>query len=59
MDLSLSGVWVAAVGFAIAFGVTRVIVGVAGKRRQRRDGAAARASQSRQVRRAQARKQRR
>ena len=56
MDLSVSGVVVAAVSFAIAFGIARVIAAVSRKRRQARDEATAQVSSSRQVRRAQARK---
>ena len=59
MELSLSGVLVAAAGFAIAFGIARTIAVVLRKRRQASDEAAALASSSRQVRRAQARKNKR
>jgi hypothetical protein len=59
MELSLSGVVVAAVGFAIAFGIARAIAAVLRRRREAGDEAAARASSSRQVRRAQARKNKR
>ncbi len=59
MDLSLSGVVVAAVGFAIAFGIARTFAAVLRKRREASDDAAAKASSSRQVRRAQARKNKR
>jgi alkylation response protein AidB-like acyl-CoA dehydrogenase len=56
MDLALSGVAVAAVSFGIAFGVARMIVAVARRRRRGREEAAVHATQSRQVRRAHARK---
>lgn len=59
MDISLSGVVVAAVSAAIAFGIARAVVTAMRRRRQARDDASAPATQSRQVRRALARKQRR
>lgn len=59
MELSLSGVVVAVVGFAIAFGISRAVAAVLRKRHQARGEAAAQASESRQVRRAQARKNKR
>ena len=59
MDLGLSGVVVAAVSFGIAFGVARTIVAVARKRRRGQEEAAVHAAQSRQVRWAHARRNRR
>jgi alkylation response protein AidB-like acyl-CoA dehydrogenase len=59
MDLALSGVAVAAVSFGIAFGVARAIVALARKRRRGKEEVAGHATQSRQVRRAHARKNRR
>ncbi|MBA4265709.1 MAG: hypothetical protein C0453_11550 [Comamonadaceae bacterium] len=59
MDISLSGVVVAAVSAAIAFGIARAIVTAMKRRRQARDDVSAQATPSRQVRRALARKHRR
>jgi ribosomal protein S9 len=59
MDISLSGVVVAAACAAIAFGIARAITNAMKRRRQAREDANAQTRQSRQVRRAQARKHRR
>lgn len=59
MDISLAGVVVAAACAAIAFGIARAIATSARRRQQAREDANAQTRQSRQVRRAQARKHRR
>ncbi|WP_342130599.1 hypothetical protein [Hydrogenophaga sp. OTU3427] len=56
MDGSSVGVLVAAVGFAVAFGIAKLVSTAIRKRRQARDDALAVSRQSRQVRRAQARR---
>jgi predicted amino acid dehydrogenase len=56
MDANAVGVLVAVVGFAIAFGVAKLVSTRIRKRRQTRDDALAKSQQSRQVRRAQARR---
>jgi len=56
MDVSLTGVAVAALAFAVTFGIVRVVVSWVNKRRRDRSEAQALRQQSRQVRRALARK---
>lgn len=58
MDSNSIGLLVAAVGFALAFGVAKLVSTAVRKRRQTRDDALAASQQSRQVRRAQARRNR-
>ena len=58
MDSNSIGLLVAAVGFALAFGVAKLVSTAVRKRRQTRDEALAASQQSRQVRRAQARRNR-
>lgn len=56
MDANMVGVLVAIAGFAVAFAVAKFVSTGIRKRRQARDEALAASRQSRQVRRAQARK---
>lgn len=56
MDANTVGVLVAIAGFAVAFGVAKFVSTGIRKRRQARDEALAASQQSRQVRRAQARR---
>lgn len=56
MDANVVGVMVAIAGFAVAFGVAKFVSSGIRKRRQARDDALTASRQSRQVRRAQARR---